>query len=298
MNIFVGTHNEEYKKRLYEILSKDYKLDFLSKDEDLINLLHNAFNLDLLEEKDQDYTVVMVDKVFYDEHNIPKYFSGEDPTYFTLVMICDNINDVDLEKVLGTKTIFMMPLAKLDDKEIYMQIQLLIHNIFDIKKIQNFANFDALTKLHNRRSFLTNLDGYFYSFKRDKTPFCLAFIDLDHFKSINDNFGHISGDEVLSKIAGIMQHNCRKTDVVGRIGGEEFAIIFPNTGIDNAKDVLERVREHLETTKDIENDHKVTLSAGLVSVEKAHKEYKDVFREADKLLYKAKESGRNQICIK
>ncbi len=296
MKFFIGTYNEKYKKRLHSVLSQDYKLEFIESDEQVLQIFENAFNIDLLEETGMDYTVVMLDKEFYDKINISRYYSDGTPSYFTLVMICDNVGSVDIYNVINTQTMFMMPMNRVTNKEISLQIELLIHNIFDIRHIQNLANFDMLTKLHNRRSFLKNLDGYFYAFKKDKVPFCLSMLDLDHFKKINDTFGHADGDDVLYKVAGIMQRNCRKTDVVGRIGGEEFGIIFPNTTLKNAYDVLERIRLNVENAE-LPDARKITISAGLVISDAGYGEYKELYEKADTLLYKAKQEGRNKICI-
>lgn len=122
-------------------------------------------------------------------------------------------------------------------------------------------------------------------------------IDLDHFKKINDKFGHVVGDEVLKIFSEILQKETRKADVCARIGGEEFACIFLNSNIDVSMIVAERIRKKLENTT-IETANRtahVTCSIGMCSVEHKFESFEDLLKESDNHLYKAKTNGKNQI---
>ncbi|MGL4676277.1 MAG: GGDEF domain-containing protein [Brevinema sp.] len=296
MKIFIGTSNILYQERLLEVL-QDNELHIMSSEKEFVDILHNNFNWELLEQNDQDYTFIMVDYNLYQKINLVDMMANYERNRFVLVLLCSQIANVNLDFVFNTKTVLMLPMDKLDNSELQTEFRLLVHNFYSVQKIQDDATLDSLTQVLNRRCFIQNLEGFFDNYKKYKKPFCLAFIDLDYFKVINDTFGHLKGDEVLVSIAKIMKDNCRKTDILGRIGGEEFAIIFQDTELTSAFNVLERIRIYVECTDEIEDILSVTLSAGLVVSNAYHKTYEELIQEADLLLYKAKDLGRNQICL-
>ncbi|MGL5955092.1 MAG: GGDEF domain-containing protein [Brevinema sp.] len=296
MKIFIGTSNILYQKRLIEVLQDD-ELHIMSSEREFIDILHNTFNWELLENNNQDYTLILVDYDLYKKINLVEIMHSYERSHCALVLLCDRISSVNLDVVFHTKTALMLPMDQLENREIKMEIQLLTHNVYSVRKIQDDATLDSLTQILNRRCFIQKLENFFYDYKKFNKPFCLAFIDLDYFKVINDTFGHLKGDEVLASIAKIMKDNCRKTDILGRIGGEEFAIIFQDTKLTQAFDVLERIRIYVECTDEIEDILSVTLSAGLVASDTYHHTYEDLIQEADLLLYKAKDLGRNRICL-
>ena len=119
---------------------------------------------------------------------------------------------------------------------------------------------------------------------------CLAFIDLDHFKRVNDKYGHQKGDWVLIEMVKIFNDGFRDSDFIARIGGEEFAIILPQINIADASSVLERIRENVEKHFDIN----ITISVGLIEFSSELTEC-DIYKACDDLLYQAKRSGRNKI---
>jgi diguanylate cyclase len=124
-------------------------------------------------------------------------------------------------------------------------------------------------------------------------------LDLDHFKSINDVYGHHCGDDVLCALAAVMIENCRSIDAVVRMGGEEFGILFPECSSDEALIALERIRKRFESSAVIADGKliSVTVSIGVASFVNVHEEDADVIARADRALYAAKAKGRNQIVV-
>lgn len=135
--------------------------------------------------------------------------------------------------------------------------------------------------------------------EKNNDTFCLALLDIDDFKLVNDTFGHLAGDMVLKELSSIFQSNIRSQDIVARYGGEEFAIIFPETSINDARKICERIRNLVENhTFSIENKKvNITISGGVgeaLSSETLTKQ-QGLVNYVDKLLYDAKNDGKNQI---
>jgi len=154
---------------------------------------------------------------------------------------------------------------------------------------------DHLTKLHNRRYFFTIANKLITKNQQLKIPLTVAFLDLDHFKAINDEYGHHIGDQVLILVADILKDNTRGSDIVARIGGEEFVIIFDQTtgahGLAKAEVIRQAVLE-----SNIPNTSKIiTISIGVTELNANDKAINQLLKRADDALYQAKENGRNQI---
>ncbi len=165
------------------------------------------------------------------------------------------------------------------------------------KALEQITHTDGLTQLYSRSRVLELLTHHKELFDRNHLRFCVAIIDLDYFKKINDTHGHVTGDKVLKKFGEICKNTLRKTDIVGRIGGEEFLLILPDTTINNAKDVCNMLNRKLpDIGLELELSIKTTASIGLVSPSK-NEETMDIVKRADKCLYEAKESGRNNIVL-
>lgn len=163
-------------------------------------------------------------------------------------------------------------------------------------RLFTFAATDALTGLYNRRYILNELEKQYKIAKRNDRTFSLVIIDIDDFKQVNDTFGHPAGDEFLKKFAFVINHSLREQDIPGRVGGEEFLIILPETNIDGAFRLANRIRERLQNTELIYdgNTIKTTISAG-VSQYEFNTDSQTLFRLADHALYKAKQSGKNMV---
>lgn len=154
-----------------------------------------------------------------------------------------------------------------------------------IKKLHQGARRDSLTGLYNRRCFYDRMNYEMEKMKRTKLPLSLALIDIDNFKAINDTYGHLEGDKVLVKLAGIFKTQARSCDTVVRWGGEEFTIILPETDKNGAMAFAERIRALVEYS---DCKYKITISIGVTTVCQEYDAEK-IMSIADRALYKAKE---------
>jgi diguanylate cyclase (GGDEF)-like protein len=156
---------------------------------------------------------------------------------------------------------------------------------------------DELTRLRNRRYVLRRLEEECERADRLGTPLSLMLIDLDHFKQVNDTFGHPFGDQVLRRVAARLKAGLRRYDVLGRIGGEEFLIISPGASLEEAAALAERLRAQVDTVTVIDGDKEcsVTISIGVTSFSTMEGTPDILMRKADAALYRAKEQGRNRV---
>jgi polar amino acid transport system substrate-binding protein len=163
------------------------------------------------------------------------------------------------------------------------------------KELNRLALTDNLTALFNRRKLEELIQIEIDKGRYSKSVFCLSILDIDHFKDVNDKFGHQRGDRVLVEISGLLKRSLRLSDYVGRYGGEEFIIIFPESDIKEVELIIENVRLEIEKYNFEEVGHK-TASFGL-TFSKAEDTIETVIKRADNALYEAKESGRNKVII-
>ena len=160
------------------------------------------------------------------------------------------------------------------------------------------ANTDSLTELYNRRYFTEHSEREFYRAKRHLRIVSLISIDIDHFKNINDCYGHPAGDKVLMSVAKCLLPCIRQEDILARIGGEEFSILLPETTLQSAKVVAERIRlnqSNLSITGEWKGEITLTVSIGVTCIKFEDDTFDDFFRRGDKALYQAKALGRNQV---
>lgn len=165
-------------------------------------------------------------------------------------------------------------------------------------QLENMATIDSLTGLANRQAFLQRAKDEFNRARRYARPLTVVMIDIDHFKAINDQFGHATGDEVLRQAAAICHSSLRGSDFMGRVGGEEFVLLLPDTSHTSAYHVAERMRAHLsETPIELENGTilNITASFGVASMNGDDSDFNMVLERADKAMYYAKHGGRNQV---
>ena len=180
-------------------------------------------------------------------------------------------------------------------KEIEERIRLL--NI----ELEQQALTDYLTNLYNRRYFMLRGMEEFKRVDRTGLPMALLMMDIDEFKHVNDSYGHETGDMVLRQIAAVLKSSLRATDVLGRMGGEEFAVLLPDTPLSDAALLAERIRISVANTSLETSDHSLTISiticVGIAAYELEMGNIDDLLRNADRALYYAKNNGRNRIMI-
>ncbi|MCS6830470.1 MAG: GGDEF domain-containing protein [Armatimonadota bacterium] len=181
-------------------------------------------------------------------------------------------------------------LADLSARQKRQQEELRSHN----ELLARLAVTDALTQVGNHRAFQEHLHVQISLAARKGLPLCLMLIDVDYFKQYNDTHGHLQGDTVLREVARLLTENIRTYDFVARYGGEEFAVILPDTDIETAYVVAERVRQIIEHHPF--PNRQMTISVGLASW-RAGVDPGKLIQEADEALYEAKRSGRNRVCL-
>jgi len=162
------------------------------------------------------------------------------------------------------------------------------------QRTQALANRDDLTGLANRRYFFDRLETTLAHALRHRRPLSLMMVDLDHFKQVNDRFGHADGDTVLRAFAQLLREDARAADLPARIGGEEFAMMLPDTDAQQAVHVAERLRQQTAALRPLAPEYSVTVSIGL-AVSQADDQADALLRRADRALYAAKDGGRNRV---
>jgi diguanylate cyclase (GGDEF)-like protein len=177
---------------------------------------------------------------------------------------------------------------------IYYLMSRLIRRFEEAKQmIEKIAITDQLTEVFNRRHIMSRLEEEFEQVKRLKKSVSCIMADIDNFKHINDTYGHLVGDKVLKAISHGIRNTIRAYDILGRYGGEEFLIIMPDTTLEAATGLAERIRIHVKEEK--VNDAVVTLSLGVVSIEESDRSLDDIIRRADQNLYRAKKTGKDRV---
>ncbi|QUX91595.1 GGDEF domain-containing protein [Marinomonas sp. A3A] len=182
-----------------------------------------------------------------------------------------------------------------------MVINLVMNRLKSVNShLRTLAEIDELTGLSNRRKVLADAVNIFADSVINRESCVFAIVDLDHFKKINDTFGHEAGDLVLAKVSAMMASVIRPQDEIGRYGGEEFIVIMPSTFLKDAEVVMEQMRLAVENML-IETEHgiviPVTVSVGVASIAPSVSRYEEILAQADKGLYEAKRSGRNRISV-
>lgn len=161
------------------------------------------------------------------------------------------------------------------------------------------AQTDPLTGALNRRAFMSRGERLLSRHAHDRAALCVLFLDLDHFKSLNDRFGHSGGDDVLMRFVELVSASIRPTDFLFRIGGEEFCCLLPYTGLEQAQRVAERIRQQFETATVVVAGVpvKATVSLGIASTETFGYSLDTLTRRADMAVYAAKRAGRNRVVV-
>lgn len=180
----------------------------------------------------------------------------------------------------------------------------LLHRSFRHAQLVDASRLDAKTGLLNAGTWLREARLETARAARTRTPLTVAIADIDHFKNVNDTFGHLTGDAVLAAIASALSALLREGDLTGRFGGEEFAILLPGTDAAEARQITERVREKISRIATPAGDGhpgdpplRVTISIGVAALGSSRLDLEELLAAADHALYQAKESGRNRVCL-
>ena len=167
------------------------------------------------------------------------------------------------------------------------------------EEIYQLATHDALTELYNRRHFIEMADKEIARAMRHQRPLSLCIVDVDLFKPVNDRYGHISGDEVLRRIAGLLRGHARSDDLAARIGGEEFALLLSECDANAATVFAERLREAVAAAAFVlgGEPQRITISIGIAELAPERDDRAALMAAADAALYRAKHEGRNRVCV-
>jgi diguanylate cyclase (GGDEF)-like protein len=158
------------------------------------------------------------------------------------------------------------------------------------------AQTDELTGLKNRRAFFERAQLLLNDCQKKRLPLCAVMLDMDHFKHINDTYGHQVGDQVLRQMGVVISTCFRDTDVCGRMGGEEFAILLPDTSIEVALEIAEQLIRSISGVMS-GPVHRISASVGVAAMEMHDNDLQSLMNNADKALYRAKARGRNQVVV-
>jgi diguanylate cyclase (GGDEF)-like protein len=179
---------------------------------------------------------------------------------------------------------------------IYSDVTDIVRNAEEMERL---ATIDGMTGIYNRRHFLILADHEWTRARRYERPISFLMIDIDHFKTINDEFGHEAGDRIIVHLAQLAAACKRRSDVLARIGGEEFALLLPETPLNRAKAVAERLRQSVlkSPLTDARPAIRASISVGVAAATQDMASFSDLMRAADQALYRAKRAGRNQtVC--
>jgi two-component system cell cycle response regulator len=296
-NIVLIDDDEPQSKRIIERLSESFNVTLIDKptdskedvpqgDFDLFIISTQLFDVDGLR-------VASHIKSHEIHRNIP-----------CLMLIDEDDSDLMLKGLdMGINDYIIMPI---DPNEMVARVKTQIRR----KKFQDalksnyqesmsMAITDSLTGLYNRHYLDAHIQNLVKQSFQNKKPFSMIIMDMDHFKSVNDNYGHNVGDEVLKQLANIIINTIRSTDLAARFGGEEFVVLMPETRAPDANDVAERIRSIVENTP-FKVSHEIgtlnkTISLGVSYLNEEGDTTEELLKRSDAALYLAKDSGRNQF---
>lgn len=238
--------------------------------------------------------------------NLMAFFAVGYAVYFICLVIGRSFNkDLITAEVFLLSSLFMLMVVGFTYRT--------VHDILRLDELEELANMDELTGLFNRRAIMHLLEEKYRRAKRFGFPLSVAMVDLDHFKRVNDEYGHIAGDTVLTEIAQVLKGGLRRIDVLGRYGGEEFLCILPITTDEGAIVSGERIRLRVKKLRfevagpdqlrplvegEVPSGDTVdiTVSVGVATTDPSMTEPEHLVSAADAALYKAKEEGRDRTC--
>ena len=299
--------------RLPSVFSIDYFTLFLyDQDKRKLNLMcHNhpeiesSFSISLSSSPIMEAAVLRGQYIREQDFSTSSYYRGADNPLFkkgyfvSIPLMIEkevvgvlNINDVDQDSFNVGDLGFILNLSEL--------IAMSISNAVLYEQTKKLAVTDGLTGISNRPNMEQFLLSEFERSKRYNSPLSVVLLDVDHFKDVNDSYGHQKGDEILVTFASVLKKFCRANDTAARYGGEEFLMILPQSNAQGAFKIAERVREEIMKMSFVGNDSKfsVTTSCGVAELNRDYMKNTDqLINVADNAMYEAKNSGRNKTII-
>ena len=260
MDVWLDPHM--YKSSIESIILKDFQMDDAAR----LNYL-NSVQEDCLEK--------------FHLENLVHYDCKEDNCYSRLYMMPSRSITMFHEEVIH---IVLQGCTTALSRQIKMQ------------RLQNAAVMDPLTQCYNRRAFENQIRGHVAAAGRHRNPLSVFMFDLDHFKSVNDTYGHLGGDQVLREVSRLVRENIRTEDTLARYGGEEFIAILPETDKAHAMELADRLRQKIAALNIPFNDTIIRVTASFGVAQLGHDEsVTGLVENADAMLYKAKLNGRNTV---
>jgi len=305
INYIIATLQRLQKNRAHTVLVVDDSMVFRKQMKNLLeNLFFNVITVahgeeavNILETRNDinlvltDYHMPVMDGLEL-TNEIRKTHSKNDMAILAVSSNQDNeVNALFLKT--GANDFITKPFSK---EEFSCRINNTIEALENIQIVTNHANRDYLTGLYNRRYFFDTMNEYESEIKESGELFAVAMIDIDHFKKINDTYGHDVGDKVIVALSEILSSATSHRDVVARFGGEEFCVVLKNINRYSAKDIFERIRVEIENFSfhvERETYLKFTVSIGLVM--NSEDSLEEIINQADMMLYNAKNDGRNKV---
>lgn len=279
-----------------DVLQQKLMVDILSRYK--IRNVDVFSNYKTFEKNMYNYDIYLVDMILPDIHGEEIIIRLRNEKPKALIMAISSVERLEtITSVLynGADDYFVKPIShKLLISKLYSNFRyqrLLIENEKKEKMLKELSIKDGLTGLYNHRYMYEQLMLAIKGYHRHKKPLSIIMIDLDNFKLINDEYGHVKGDEILRHISKILEKNSRDGELVGRYGGEEFIILLPNVTIDEAVKAAERLRKKIEESQC--NGIRYTSSFGVYMYESGSPE--KFVSKADQLLYQAKKDGKNRV---
>ncbi len=178
-----------------------------------------------------------------------------------------------------------------------MSLMNMLYFFVDNYNLKRISTIDKLTEVYLRSYFEDMFSRILHRAKANTDPVSVVMLDIDKFKNINDTYGHRKGDEILYRMCKVIKSTVRETDLIGRYGGEEFILVFPNTSKENALIICEKIRKAVEQTRFLKDDKSVTISLGVSSYPELGLVEEELIEKADQALYASKNNGRNQTTL-
>jgi diguanylate cyclase (GGDEF)-like protein len=263
--------------------------------------LHNAMDgesgLRMAAELCPDLVLLDVDMPQPDGFEVCRRLKGQATTAGIPIIFLTGASSTE-EKIKGLDLGAVDYITKpFDPAELRARVRASLRNKFVVDLLAKRAMIDGLTGLWNRAYFDQALLAQLSLTRRSKVPLSCIMLDIDHFKSVNDRYGHPMGDQVLRGVGQLLMESCRVEDIVCRYGGEEFAVIVPNSTAPKAAELAERLRVALAAQSHSHRGEPIRVTASQGVADSAHAEPSMLVEQADKALYAAKESGRNCVRI-